>query len=144
MNWTRTRGSTPKRNGVREEAYLGDAALVLIFEGELFRVMNSHHAECVKLQHDLEQFVRCLGYFFELGHAWSMGFYPLPAAHPHPGLRIWSNQTLATPGDSTVPNVIDHYATRLADKPFRSRTTRDFRIIRLLRLLRCYGMLISL
>jgi hypothetical protein len=76
----------------RDEEYLADAALVLAFEGELLRVMNRHHKESMKLQHDLEQFVRCLGYFFELGHAWSMGFHPLPPRHPHPGLRIHSEQ----------------------------------------------------
>jgi hypothetical protein len=77
----------------REEEYLANATLVLVFESELFSVMNTHHEESMKLQADLEQFVRCLGYFFELGHAWSMGFYPLPTSHPVPGLRIHSEQT---------------------------------------------------
>ena len=88
-----TRFYTQDEWRARDEEYLPDASLVLVFEGELFRVMNSHHQQSIKLQHDLEQFVRCLGYFFELGHAWSMGFHPLPAAHPHPGLRIHSDQT---------------------------------------------------
>jgi len=31
------------------EGHLADAALVLVFEGELFRVMNSHDEESIKL-----------------------------------------------------------------------------------------------
>ena len=88
-----TRFYTREEWRARDEEYLADAPLVLVFEGELFRVMNGHHEQSMKLQHDLEQFVRCLGYLFELGHAWSMGFYPLPTGHPHPGLRIHSEQT---------------------------------------------------
>jgi hypothetical protein len=76
----------------RKEPYLADSPLILVFEGELFRVMNGHHEECSKLYDDFEQFVRGLGYFFELGHAWSMGFYPLPAGRLHPGLRIYSER----------------------------------------------------
>ncbi len=54
-----TRSYTREEWRAREEEYLADAAPVLVFEGELFRVMNSHHQESIKLQHDLEQFVRC-------------------------------------------------------------------------------------
>ncbi len=88
-----TRFYTRDEWSARKEEYLADAALVLVFEGALYRVMNSHHAESIKLQDDLDQFVRCLGYFFELGHAWSIGFHPLRAAHPHPGLRIHAGST---------------------------------------------------
>jgi hypothetical protein len=87
-----TRFYTRDEWSARKEEYLADAALVLVFQGELFRVTNSHHAESIKLQHDLEQFVRCLGYFFELSHARSMGFHPLPAGHLPAGLRIHSEQ----------------------------------------------------
>ncbi len=83
-----TRFYTREEWRARDEEYLADAALVLVFEGELFRVMNSHHEESIKLQADLEQFVRSLGYFLELGHAWSMGFYPLPEDHGPDDLRI--------------------------------------------------------
>ncbi len=61
-----TRFHTREEWRARKEDYPTDAALVLVFEGELFRVMNSHHEESTKLQADLEQFVRHLGYFFEL------------------------------------------------------------------------------
>jgi len=76
----------------RKEPYLAESALILVFEGGLFSVMNGHHEDSIKLYDDFEQFVRGFGYFFELGHAWSMGFYPLPAKRLHPGLRIYSEQ----------------------------------------------------
>jgi hypothetical protein len=37
----------------REEEYLAVAALVLVFEGELLRVMNSHHEQIIKRQDDI-------------------------------------------------------------------------------------------
>jgi len=76
----------------RKEPYLAQSDLILVFEGELFRVMNGGHEESIKLYDEFEQVVRGLGYFFELGHAWSMGFYPLPARRLHPDLRIYSEQ----------------------------------------------------
>jgi hypothetical protein len=82
---------TPEEWRAREEPYLADSALVLVFEGELYRVMNGHHADCSKLYDEFEQFVRGFGYFFELGHAWNMGFYPLTARRLDSGLRIYSD-----------------------------------------------------
>ncbi len=76
----------------RKEPYLADSALILVFEGGLFNVMNGHHEGSIKLYHEFEQFVRGFGYFFELGHAWSMGFYSLPAKRRHPDLRIRAEQ----------------------------------------------------
>jgi len=82
---------TPEEWRAREEPYLAGSALVLVFEGELYRIINSHHEDCIKLYDEFEQFVRRLGYFFELGHAWNMGFYPLPARRLDPSLRIYSD-----------------------------------------------------
>ena len=67
----------------RKEPYLAQSELVLVFEGELYRVINDGHPENVQLYEELQQLVRRLGYFFELGHAWNMGFYPLPAKSFH-------------------------------------------------------------
>jgi hypothetical protein len=78
---------------VRNEPYLADSELVLVFEGGLYRVMNGCDKNSIKLYDELEQFVRGLGYFFELGHAWNMGFYALPARRLHPDLRIYSEQS---------------------------------------------------
>jgi hypothetical protein len=64
----------------RNERYLADAELVLVFEGGLYSVMNGHHQDSIELYDEFEQLVRGLGYFFELGHAWSMGFYPRPVS----------------------------------------------------------------
>jgi hypothetical protein len=62
----------------RGEAYLADSGLILVFEGELYRNVNGDHVDSIRVYNEFEGFVRRLGYFFELGHAWSMGFYPLP------------------------------------------------------------------
>jgi len=76
----------------RNEPFLAHSDLVLVFEGGLYRVMNGCDEDSMKLYDEFEQFVRGFGYFFELGHAWSMGLYPLPAGSFHPGLRIYSEQ----------------------------------------------------
>ena len=81
---------TPEEWKAREEPYLADSALILVFEGELYRIMNGHHKDGIKMYNDFEQFVRGFGYFFELGHAWSIGFYPLPVGRFNPGLRVYS------------------------------------------------------
>jgi hypothetical protein len=62
----------------RKEPYLAGSDLVLVFEGALYRVMNGCDKDSIRLYDEFEQFVRAFGYFFELGHAWNMGFYPLP------------------------------------------------------------------
>jgi hypothetical protein len=74
----------------REEPYLAQSELVLVFEGEFYRLINDRHAENVALYEEFQELVRELGYFFEFGHAWNMGFYLLPATSPHHGLRIYS------------------------------------------------------
>jgi hypothetical protein len=76
----------------RKGPYLAESELVLVFEGELYRMVNDGHPENVALYRELEQLVRGLGYFFELGHAWNIGFYPLPAKVHRHGLRIYSEQ----------------------------------------------------
>ena len=76
----------------REEPYLAQSELVLVFEGGFYRVINDRHPENVTLYEEFQELVRGLGYFFEFGHAWNMGFYPLPVTSPHHGLRIYSEQ----------------------------------------------------
>ncbi len=76
----------------RGEAYLLDSCLILVFEGEFYRVMNGGHEESIALYDEFERFLRGIGYYFELGHAWSMGFYLLPARQQHSDLRIYSEQ----------------------------------------------------
>jgi hypothetical protein len=70
----------------RREAYLANSSLVLVFEGGLYSVMNRHRDDSMVLYDDLERVARGFGYFFELGHAWSMGFYPLPGKSLDPDL----------------------------------------------------------
>ncbi len=85
-----TRFYTPEEWQARDEPYLGSAELILVFEGGLFQIINGCHAANIPLYDDLVHFVQGHGYFFELGHTWSMGFYPLPARCLHPSLRIYS------------------------------------------------------
>jgi hypothetical protein len=84
---------TPEEWQAREEPYLAGAGLLLVFSGGLYSVMNGYREDSIALCDEFEQFVRGFGYFFELGHAWSMGFYPLPARRLQTDLRIYSAQT---------------------------------------------------
>jgi hypothetical protein len=76
----------------RKEPFLADSALVLVFEGGLYRVMNGCDRDSIKLYGELEQSVRGFGYFSELGHAWNMGFYALPSRRLDPDICIYSEQ----------------------------------------------------
>src|SRR5271165_1233702 len=73
-----TRFYTRNEWAARNEPYLANSDLILVFEGAMYRVMNGSGRECAKLYGDFEQFVRGFGYFFELGHAWNMAFYACP------------------------------------------------------------------
>jgi hypothetical protein len=68
----------------RKERYLADSSLILVFEGALYCVLNGDHQNSIRLYGELEGLARRFGYDFELGHAWSMGFDPLPAK-----LHVW-------------------------------------------------------
>ena len=74
-----TRFCTREEWKARGEGFLADSSLVLVFEGALYSVVNGDHEDSIKLYGNLERLVHELGSFFELGHAWSMGFYPLSA-----------------------------------------------------------------
>ncbi len=54
----------------RGEEYLNDSELVLLFEGNLFTLLN-YGGET----QEFEDLVESFGYFYEQGHAWNMGFY---------------------------------------------------------------------
>ena len=74
-----TRFYTPEEWTARKEPYLKNPELILIFEGALYRVIYGCGRDSIKLYGQLERLARRLGYYFEFGHAWNMGFYPLPA-----------------------------------------------------------------
>jgi hypothetical protein len=63
----------------RNEPYLRDASLILIFEGALFSVVNGRREDSVELYDQLTRLAERLGYFFEFGDAWNIGFYPAPS-----------------------------------------------------------------
>ena len=70
----------PEEWKARNEPYLEQSDLVLVFEGALYSVLNGHRTDSIKLYDEFSRFVRGFGYFFEFGHAWNMGFYPLTRA----------------------------------------------------------------
>ncbi len=57
---------------VREEPYHNDADLVLIFEGSLHTILNFGGDTDV-----FDDLVESFGFYYELGHSWNMGFYPI-------------------------------------------------------------------
>lgn len=81
-----TRFHTPREWAERKEPYLDRSELVLVFEGKLYRMINGCNADSVRVYAELEQLARRCGYYFEQGHAWNMGFYPLPAKPFQPDL----------------------------------------------------------
>jgi hypothetical protein len=72
---------TPEEWRARGEEYCTGAKVILTFEGGLFSVMNGY-LDSDELYEEFDRFVRGFGYFFELGNAWNMGFYPLGEEPP--------------------------------------------------------------
>jgi hypothetical protein len=83
---------TPGEWAARKEPYLVKAELVLVFEGALYRMINTCTADSVRVYAELERLARRFGYYFEQGHAWNMGFYRLPPQHLEAGSRAFSEQ----------------------------------------------------
>lgn len=57
---------------LRDENYLNDAELVLVFEGGLYTMLNFG---CDTSEFD--DYINSFGYFYEQGEAWNMGFYQI-------------------------------------------------------------------
>lgn len=57
----------------RQEEYLNDAELVLVFEGNLHTILNDGGDT-----EEFEEYVESFGYYYEQGHSWNMGFYQIP------------------------------------------------------------------
>ncbi len=57
----------------RKEEYLNDAELVLVFEGGLYTMLNFGGDT-----DEFEDYIESFGYYYEQGHSWNMGFYPIP------------------------------------------------------------------
>lgn len=57
----------------RNEDFLNDAELVLVFEGGLYTMLNYGGDTA-----EFDEYIESFGYFYELGHSWNMGFYPIP------------------------------------------------------------------
>lgn len=57
----------------RVEEYLNDADLILVFEGSLYTLLNFGGDT-----DEFDDYVESFGFYYELGNAWNMGFYPIP------------------------------------------------------------------
>lgn len=57
----------------RGEAYLNDSLLVLIIDGSNLHTMLNFGGDASELDDLVESF----GFYYELGHSWSIGFYPI-------------------------------------------------------------------
>lgn len=72
---------SPEEWRARGELYGTDSKLVLVFEGGLFSLLNGY-LDCVELIDEFDRFVRGFGYFYEMGNAWNLGFYPIDDEPP--------------------------------------------------------------
>lgn len=70
---------TPNEWRARGGQYGTDSQLVLVFEGGLYELLNGYSRR-VELYDEFDRFVQAFGYFFEMGNAWNLGFYPLDDA----------------------------------------------------------------
>lgn len=62
----------------RKERYDNNSPLVMIFEGELYKIMNyASTKRDLAIYHEIEAAARKHGLYGEFGYAWSMGFYPI-------------------------------------------------------------------
>ncbi|MDO3383142.1 HNH endonuclease [Gilvimarinus algae] len=58
---------------LRNEDYLNDSDLVLVFEGGLHTMLNFGGDT-----EEFDDYIESFGYYYEQGHSWNMGFYPIP------------------------------------------------------------------
>ncbi len=71
----------------RKEDYLNDADLVLVFEGGLHTLLN-YGGDTEEFDNYIESF----GYYYEMGHSWNMGFYPIPDYDYSPVIGSYSQK----------------------------------------------------
>ena len=63
----------------RDEDYLNDAELVLVFEGGLHTMLNYGGDT-----EEFDDYIESFGYYYEQGNSWNMGFYPIPNYNYNP------------------------------------------------------------
>ncbi len=57
----------------RDEDYLNSSELVLVFDGSPLHTILNYGGD----QDEFDDLIESFGFFYELGHSWNMGFYPL-------------------------------------------------------------------
>jgi 5-methylcytosine-specific restriction endonuclease McrA len=64
------------------EGFLEKAEAVLLFENQLVDILN--YTGPWNIEEELQDLAGGFGYYFELGHTWNLGFYPLDNIEPFP------------------------------------------------------------
>lgn len=73
---------TQKEWAERKEDVLRGAELVLAFENQLVSILN--YSGPWEVEEALQELAAGFGYYFEMGHHWNIGFYPLDNWTPLP------------------------------------------------------------
>ncbi|MBW4618199.1 MAG: hypothetical protein KME17_02280 [Cyanosarcina radialis HA8281-LM2] len=84
---TDTRFYTISEWKARQEEYLNDAELVLVFESNLYIMLN--YGGDIE---EFEDYIESFGYYYEQGHPWNMGFYPIPDYDYSPVIGSYSQK----------------------------------------------------
>ena len=69
----------------RDELYLNDAELILLFDGNLY----SLGLDC---DDEFDNYIESFGYWYELGDFWNMGFYPIEGYDFSPSTGTYSEK----------------------------------------------------
>jgi 5-methylcytosine-specific restriction endonuclease McrA len=71
----------------RKEDFLNDADLILVFEGGLYTLLNYNGDT-----EEFDDYIESFGYYYEMGHSWNMGFYPIPDYDYSPVIGSYSQK----------------------------------------------------
>lgn len=67
----------------RGEPYGNDAVITITTEGPLYELLNWGSTERAYVEQEkFKKFLKSLGFYYELGHPWSVHLYPLARANP--------------------------------------------------------------
>lgn len=99
--WIYTQAEWSAREG--DENYLKGAELIIAFDNSLYEYFN--YPQKYSVEDELQDLAAGFGYYFEFGHHWNIGFYPLEGWPPLP-----------------PPNA--SYADRLNDFRWQAKRTR--------------------
>jgi 5-methylcytosine-specific restriction endonuclease McrA len=79
----------------RGEEVLQKAEVVLAFENQLLSILN--YTGPWEIEDELQDLAHGFGYYFEMGHHWNLGFYPLDRVEALPSHSVPYSQLLLHP-----------------------------------------------